>query len=478
MRIHQLTILLGATLILGCGEPDEVPSPDEGLVDPSSDLPNDGLVAPSSGKDDSGFVSDRAVEFEGYFSSTVKIDAYDLPGDGDEQERLDALLSSTWELYDHLSEQIKYARIPLQKHDLHLNQSTSEVVEISGVIEDGEAVISYTAVVDTVVTFETLENLGGVEELTSRTFEFPLPEWPSDAGFSLLHDCTTQPNLDPEKVFYFYDPTLENCPEALDQVGRAAATYRPIETADVPTVYPEYDRLIEDGVLKIAVFFGAADEDWTVGDDDEFEWGVYQYDQFVWIMKRMGFEESEASVGTFLKRERDGLRQEIHVVGPDVLALLKDDDGLFTSIASSNEVVMYNGHSFYGTLDALRGPEAYGDHYQIFYFSSCWSYGHYATQPFRYKVTEEDPLGWDGVDVVVDNAPGWFHNMAPTSQMLVSNLLRGAETMGADDEGREFSWQSIIGAMNDYAYTMYRQRGTDTHELYGVTGARTNKFKP
>lgn len=81
---------------------------------------------------DSGFVSNRSVEVEGHFDSTIGIYASDLPGEGTDQEKLDALLASDWELFDLLSTQVKYARKTPQERGLHLNQATSEVVEIHG----------------------------------------------------------------------------------------------------------------------------------------------------------------------------------------------------------------------------------------------------------------------------------------------------------------------------------------------------------
>ncbi len=436
----------------------------------------DSLIEPSTGKDDSGFVSDRSIEVEGHFTSTVRVDVYDLPGEGTDQEKLDALLASDWQLFDVLSNQVKYARKTLQDRGFHLNQATSEVVEVQGTLDGSEAIIDYTAVVDSVVTLETIDQHGGIEGLLEESFTIALPTRMSFAG-GLGFDCTPHREFEPSKVFYYYDPNIDGCQRALNPADPVDALYQLENVADVQTVYPEYDRIADDGVFNAAIFFGAADDDWTP-ESEEQDWGMWSHDRFVSSLRTLGFERKESDIGSLFVRERDGLVAEIELIGPDVLASLKDDPETFANVSKRNEVVLYNGHSFYGTLDVLHGPEAYSDDYQIFYFSSCWSYGHYATKPFRHKVGADDPLGWAGVDVVVDNAPGWFHNMEPTSRILLENLLRGTETMGEDREGRRFSWQNIVRAMNEYVVADYERRGTESHELYGVTGARTNSFSP
>jgi hypothetical protein len=80
--------------------------------------------------------------------------------------------------------------------------------------------------------------------------------------------------------------------------------------------------------------------------------------------------------------------------------------------------------------------------------------------------------------------------MYESSIVLFANLVIGAETRGIDGNGRHFSWQNIIGALNDSAQgkcpwdiddpsecRFYRPKTTN-HEVYGVSGVRTNTFMP
>jgi hypothetical protein len=63
------------------------------------------------------------------------------------------------------------------------------------------------------------------------------------------------------------------------------------------------------------------------------------------------------------------------------------------------------------------------------------------------------------------------------ARILLTNVFRGAETGGVEGD-RYYTWDRIIGAMNDHALKAQRERGTDTHEIFGVSGVRTNVYQP
>jgi len=109
--------------------------------------------------------------------------------------------------------------------------------------------------------------------------------------------------------------------------------------------------------------------------------------------------------------------------------------------------------------------------------NSCWSYEYYTKQIFKNNATDEDPKGWALADVVNDTESGWFHNMADESRILLTNLLAGAESGGIDG-ARYYTWDRIIGAMNDYAVRSYEWNNSNSHEIYGVSGVTTNTYDP
>ena len=78
--------------------------------------------------------------------------------------------------------------------------------------------------------------------------------------------------------------------------------------------------------------------------------------------------------------------------------------------------------------------------------------------------------------------------MSTSTHKFVSNLLAGARSLGVDDAGRRFSWQNIIGIMNDEAMgrcpedadplDCRRYQEKNAHEVYGVSGVKGNQFEP
>ena len=117
-----------------------------------------------------------------------------------------------------------------------------------------------------------------------------------------------------------------------------------------------------------------------------------------------------------------------------------------------------------------------------------WSYEYYTKQVFENKATEDDPTGWRLADVVNNTTYAWFSRMSQATNIVVKNLLAGAEHGGISPEGRRYTWQNIIGVLNAQMAGIcpddadpddcrhYQPR--EAHEMYGVSGVRTNQFQP
>jgi len=295
-----------------------------------------------------------------------------------------------------------------------------------------------------------------------------------DACLEEGHEGTSAYNY-----FYYYAPDREGCSEAMEAagVGRVNATLVVRNLAPAKTVYPEYDQLTADGKIDVVIFFGAASHDWEPG---KWDWGTWARDEIVTTLLFRGFSRSVdyEGDGDLFERTRANLDERVIIVGPEVLKLLKDDaDGMFQRLVTANEIIIYNGHSFYGSLSVLDDKALYPGHYQIFFMNSCWSYEYYTKQIFKHNVTEEDPRGWELADVVNDTESGFFHNMPHVTRILLTNLLEGAETGGTDGE-RYFTWDRIIGALNKFAISSYEWNDSKTHEIYGVSGVTTNAYDP
>ncbi len=453
---------------LACAAEEEATPPiDDDLVESSP-----------GGKADTGYLSDLAAELEGVFAATVVVDVRTM-SEAERSAELERLQGDSWAVRRLIDTQIKFSKNQINASSLHLNLSSSDATILETVLDDSGFIrIDYQCTVETIVSHEELEEEGTtLEAIIDSTFTALVPDDPSRMASDVGAAC-----LDPEhsdasayNYFYYYLPEREGCAEAMTtaNIGRQTASLEVRNLAPNKTIFPEYDQLVADNKIDVVVFFGAAEHDWEPG---AWDWGTYQRDNFVRDLRNRGFAKQEVGEGELYRKTVGGLVENITIIGPETLKLLSDDaDGLFQRQVSSNEIIFYNGHSFYGSLSVLKDADLYPGSYQIFFMNSCWSYEYYTKQIFQHNVTAADPQGWLNADVVNDTESGWFHNQATLSRILITNLLRGAETGGIDGD-RYYTWDRIIGAMNKHAVD--NQGSSKSHEIYGVSGVRTNRYDP
>ncbi len=478
MKAKWIGFFAAATLLGACAQGTE--DTNQPTIEDAPSVESD--LAPIRGqKDDTGYLSNLAAEVDAVFTARVSVDLSDLNG-SDREEYMEELLADEFELADIADAQIKYAKRQINSDLLHLNLSTSDMeVTDTNLRADGILDISYEAHVETIITNAELDESGlTIDEVLAEVRHATIPSLPGrmadKVGAACLEDG--EEGAEDYNYFYYFEQDKDGCAEAMEGAGveRIDATLELVNLAPSKTVYPEYHLLTEDGRIDVVVFFGAADYDWEPGD---WDWGTYGRDKFVRHLSQRGFRKTAAEHGDLYSKTSGGLEQRVTVVGPEVLKMLKNDnDNVFSKVVRENEVIIYNGHSFYGSLDVLDDPSIYTGKYQIFFMNSCWSYEYYTKQVFKNNVTAGDPEGWLMADVVNDTESGWFHNMADETRILLTNLFAGAESGGEDSAGRTYDWEGIIEAMNRYAIDIYKQRGTETHEIYGVSGVTTNRFTP
>ena len=450
----------------GPGPADEVPIPDE-----DADFP----VA-TDGKSDTGYLSDLATELEGIYESSIRLPVSSLP----EEAREDpvAYYTGSGRLSGLIDNQMKYGKKQLNTEKLHINLSSWGSERNEEVRLDGDfLVIEYSVRVETIVSYEELEENGvSPEDIKDRSYGITLPGDPQDLFTRVGDKCAEgfdEGSLADFNYFYYFAPEKEGC-----ELDRVDATFTVHSLLPSKTTYPEYHLLKADGEVTAIVFFGTAKHDWKPGD---WDWGVYEHDQLIRAMRGRGFrkEGSIEPAGTRYVRERGGVKAIMDVIAPaDMVDRESEKDAIFVEMVKTHEIVIYNGHSFYGSLDVLDSRSNFPeDTYQIFSMNSCWSYEYYTKQIFQNKTSAADEKGWALADVVNDTEAGWFHNNAEISRILLTNVFKGAEVNGRDGD-RYYTWANIIGAMNKQAIDDWRRRGSKSHEIFGVSGVRTNVFDP
>ncbi len=471
LRLLLLTLILCG--YVGCAslEGDPVDSSDSILI-----LPD--------GKFDTGYYSNLAMELEGDFVSTLSINVTGL-----NEEELESFMDRSI-LRVIAEQQVKMAKGQLNEKRLHLNLTAGEVTFLGkNVVErDSEQflVVKFSVLAETLVTHKELKEEGiSPADLENTTHSVIVPADPRNLFERAGKSCAEgfdHNALNAANYFYYFAPTKPECtiPMSADSSFNVRTLLPQVET------FPEYDRLTEDGIIEVSVIFGAYTDQEPPGSD----WGVMMWRSYAANLRVSGWKMVEgSSVGQRYRRVINGLVEEIDLLSPMDLYAHQNTDAIFTDLLQSKELIVYNGHSFYGSLDALNRVTSYPlERYQILFMNSCWSYEYYTKQVFTHKATELDPTGWRDADVVNNTTYAYFPQMSTSTHKIMSNLLAGAESLGVDDEGRRFSWQNIIGIMNDEAMGICPEdadpsdcrhyRPKRAHEVYGVSGVRGNLFKP
>jgi len=453
--------------------------------EPTEQMTDTALV-PVSGKADTAYYSNLATELEGEFSAIMRLDFSDLDLEARQVER-DRLDNNRFALRQLAGLQLKLAKTQLNDEKLHLNLAADSVTIDRIELQDTVIEVEYRITVETLVTKKELRSEGiEPEDLIDTTFRVKVAADPRDlferVGSSCAHGFDSGA-LRESNFFYYFDPSQEDCTLEMAPL----AEFRVRSLLPEKDTFPEYDRLVADGRIDAAVVFGAAEDGPVHGGD----WGVMMWRTFEVNLRIDGFKAAEESaVGTRYERTRAGLLQAITVISPyDLEALGDQGSELFARLLKTNEILFYNGHSFYGSLDVLGKAENYPeDMYQILFMNSCWSYEYYTRQVAKARASDADPSGWALVDVVNNTTYAYFVQMEASSRTLLFNLLAGAENLGISDDGRRFSWQNIIATLNQNAKgecpredptidcRQYRPRAA--HEMYGVSGVTDNKYQP
>jgi hypothetical protein len=304
-----------------------------------------------------------------------------------------------------------------------------------------------------------------VDELDHRELSLRLPLRPYDFprdGDRLSPRCvaTDLPYpLGTDLYHAYYAPDRAGCD--WETTDASLMIDRVLRRADA---YPEYDQLMKD-MGDGTVGFRAALVP-TVGDDDPWS----QFDAHRRMLEtELGLRGDWDTSRRYRRYQwsQGPVRIEIDLFVPTAY----DFVDTFHEALARYEIVHYSGHSSFGTKDLLTNHDAYADGYQIIVMHGCQSYPYYVRQVFRAKMTDEDPTGHAGADVVATGANSYPQGAPPVAKFLLQELMTSLTglTHGYRVEAR--SWLSIVGRMETRI-----PGATSVH--YGVAGVRGNRWQP
>lgn len=479
--MRKMSLLFATTLsLVGCATSEDSFDGDDDLIAPGG-----------GGKADTGYYSNLAIEMDSTFASAMTLDLSGMSATDAAAYEADLRASPTKVAY-LIDDQIKLAKNQLEKQKVHLNLSKNDLA-VREIVRSGTSLrISYSVTVESLANLDELRAEGITSaNLVNKMFDVRLAADPRNLYPRAGESCSTDfedGRLDPGDVnevsyFYYFDPSKPGC-----TVPLSAGTMTVKALLPPAMSYPEYDRLAADGKLDVAVFFGPGghETDHTLAPDDlsipqwlSFDGRLFQYG-FRKVETTGDAERWVKTVSSPLAPSGE-LVETVDVHPPTEIAALGAEGAntLFRDALSSHEILVYDGHSFYGSLDVLSDKAAYpANTYQVVFMNSCWSYEYYTKQVLAAKATTSDPTGWRDADVINNTQTGQFNNQAAMTNIVLANLFAGVESGGATADGRRFTWQAIIGKMNDEAIKRKVENGTADHEIYGASGVRTNAFKP
>lgn len=233
-----------------------------------------------------------------------------------------------------------------------------------------------------------------------------------------------------------------------------AATVTHVAAKD-ELVYPEYDRLFEDHRMESAVFFGAVDDDQPT--DRSFALASRFSSQLV----QAGFVPVQGGSASRYSRTIQGFTAIVDVFTPREFSGIGDYSRreVFFEAVRTHEVIIVNAHEMPAPSDFWAEPQLYRNAkaYQIFMYAGALDPSSYVDAVLAGK------KGAANVDIV-SNLESTPFEASPriTSAMLA--LLLGQAPIGTGA-----SWREIISRMNE---------ASGDEALFGISGARQNKYKP
>lgn len=299
---------------------------------------------------------------------------------------------------------------------------------------------------------------GSRTALARRTYAPVVPVSPGTLFHDVAAKCgepTGGIDVDQDVYWYLWAPEKNGCNARTQELSVKVSRVLPAGSA----VYPEYDRLLEDGEITAAVFFGQVDHG-TLSNDD---WGFGLIEDFESALTTAGFRKNASASGLQYERTRSRVHSVIDIYSPRDFAGLDDYAHVdnFDEAVNSHEIVVWNGHSMLGASDFWARDSIYNadtaHNYQIFLYNGCLGYEYYVNPILTGKG------GWENVDIV--------SNALETPFMITVQETASAlgAIMGSAERGGTTSWKRILGSMN-------RIGGDDA--IYGASGVRDNAFRP
>jgi hypothetical protein len=510
LPLALIALALGSS---ACGAAEGAPCDADALdVETGECVSEDGVVDDmdlfaASGKTDTGYVSDQAAELNSELSGKVLV-----PSSAPNYASLQAAARNrdSAPFGTFVTEQVKYARNLLKAAKFSVNLESAPATITAFEAGANGITLTYKVAVESLVKNKDLPSGTSISDLIGRTVSLKLPLDPSRAFTSggvrcatdpdepTAPDATVQTEINAQNYFFYWNPAKSGC-----SVPTSTVTFKVASTGGSANTYPEFDKLLSDKRVSFVMLFGQIEHGELLPraeSDEEWDWGWIGYSETQEWLEKKGFTKTGTtpSRATLLKQARTTWRKvyvankmtvEVTLVSPLELQDRADaarKDAIIAEALKNNEMVYYNGHSFYGSLKALDNPANYRAGYQLIFMDSCWSYAYYTKQVFSNKKGSSDPTGMITADVLNNTEPGIAGNHQ-TFFVFMDKFFTAAGHVakGKPSSARNYHWRNLVKYMNTHAKKRSEdsKKDPDTKmhhepEVYGVSGVATNSWKP
>lgn len=260
------------------------------------------------------------------------------------------------------------------------------------------------------------------------------PKWKSCTDQAPEHQTTSF-------YWYFWDPRRWGCDQTLGVQYQMITAKVGAQTPNQPRSYPEYDRMLADGVMSLTLGFGYVNDPDVFSPDTDSDVGARAYQTFVRQFRAnwgaalteepitqgeyKSAQGSDLLIGHRFSGSMNGAKVTVNIV----MAAGIDQMEIFAkSFAHDHDDVFgWFGHSRVGSgFDAerfgqmvARDPAYYSisTDYQIIYWAGCNSYSYYTLPFFQFKG------GTKNLDIIANGLPSFFSLNAPNAMLTAQTFL-------------------------------------------------------
>jgi hypothetical protein len=333
-----------------------------------------------------------------------------------------------------------------------------------------------------------------VEKGPRNSYDVILPNNPTTIFQTAMrgsHNPCTDEHYQTEGDFWYFwspAPTYPKC--KLKEGDDYQVVHGQIEriNPESKSTYPEYDRLVQSGEIRMDVFFGMDDASNSHDPAKSKDIGAQSYRALKKNLKEMDFkfaDMSDADIRKIAKPAKSLPHVEVATkeLGDITLRVQLffgetaiDENStafhyFFRDSLRNASLMIYDGHSGLGghlDLADIASTEGFKfslpkDQYQIFFFNSCTSYTYYNTKYFQKKrgkgKSRVDPKGTKNLDIMANGLETSFDLEQNASMAIITAIHDWAE------KGKWTSYQKLAKTIDD-------------DNLFSVNGDEDNPTRP